>query len=188
MKSGWAAVIVLSGTVSSPRILTSSILQMSDATVPETRQPYHRRTGELETKSDIVQSRIERVQQVIAESLSAFLSTTFLSESQPLAAVVGGGKADPSSIANAHIKAHALEGRLFVDSLWNELRRRGIEATIVREAEIWQVGTRELGKSLADLRLLLGQMGTAIRPWRMEQKIAALGAWLSLVRTTIGQM
>ena len=51
VKSGWAAVVLLTGTTDSPRLSDTSRIELCDPRRPETRQPYHAAMGELETDS-----------------------------------------------------------------------------------------------------------------------------------------
>ena len=41
VKSGWAVAILISGSVRSPHLCDSCVINLSDPCNPETRQPYH---------------------------------------------------------------------------------------------------------------------------------------------------
>lgn len=88
---------------------------------------------------------------------------------------------DPESIANPHIRAHALEGRLFRTVLEDALRSRGIQCAIFTEREVYPRASNLLGQSPVQLRKAIAELGHLVsRPWRADQKVAALAAWTSL--------
>ena len=60
VKSGWAAVVLLTDTAHSPQLSDVSRIELCDPRLPETRQPYHAAMGKLETDSTKL-SRRERV-------------------------------------------------------------------------------------------------------------------------------
>ena len=97
------------------------------------------------------------------------------------AALVVGSLIDPESIANPHIRAHALEGRLFRTVLEDALRSRGIQCAIFTEREVYPRASNLLGQSPVQLRKAIAELGHFVSgPWRADQKVAALAAWTSL--------
>ena len=51
VKSGWAAVVLLTDTAHSPQLSDANRIELCDPRLPGTRQPYHAATGKLETNS-----------------------------------------------------------------------------------------------------------------------------------------
>ncbi|MFL6552979.1 MAG: hypothetical protein ACJ8LV_06400 [Chthoniobacterales bacterium] len=51
VKSGWAAVVLLTDTAHSPQLSDVNRIELCDPRLPETRQPYHAAMGKLETNS-----------------------------------------------------------------------------------------------------------------------------------------
>ena len=49
VKSGWAAVVLLTNTAHSPQLADVSHIELCDPRLPETRQPYHAAMGKFET-------------------------------------------------------------------------------------------------------------------------------------------
>src|SRR5262245_19635352 len=114
VKSGWAAVVLLTDTADSPQLSDVSRIELCDPRFPETRQPYHAGTGELETNSTTLNRRGRVVRRISQQSLTALLNGYRQKGFRVRrAALVVGSKIDPAGIANPHIRAHALEGRLF---------------------------------------------------------------------------
>ena len=56
VKSGWAAVVLLTDTAHSPQLADVSRIELCDPRLPETRQPYHAAMGKLETDPIKVES------------------------------------------------------------------------------------------------------------------------------------
>ena len=97
------------------------------------------------------------------------------------AALVVGSKIDPRSIANAHIRAHALEGQLFRSVLEESLQAHRIRTDVLIERDAYAKAAVELKRSDENVRRVIQNFGRDTEaPWRAEQKLAALAAWLAL--------
>ena len=67
------------------------------------------------------------------------------------------------------------------DALRSGIRHCGIEAEEVDEKSLFNVATGRLGLSLAEIELRLKDLGSAVgKPWRKEQKLACLAAWITV--------
>ncbi len=182
VKSGWAAVVLLSGPVDSPALRDNRVIDLSDPRVPETRQPYHATFGQLETHAKKTNRRTDIVHRVTKQSV-----TKLLSDYRPKgysitrASLVVGSQRDPATIANPHIRAHALEGQLFRSVVEDALCAHDICTAILLECDAYATAAAELKKSSDDVRRTIQNFGRSTDgPWRAEQKLAALGAWLAL--------
>jgi len=97
------------------------------------------------------------------------------------AALVVGSRIDPASIANPHIRAHALEGQLFRSVLQESLHGHGIRTEVLLEREAYGKAAVELKQSNENVRCMIQNLGRdAKASWRAEQKLAALAAWFAL--------
>ena len=97
------------------------------------------------------------------------------------AVLVVGSQIDPDAIANPHIRAHAFEGQLFRCVLERALQRHHIYTEVVMERDAYSKAAVELKQSTDELRRVIQDLGRASGgPWRAEQKLAALAAWLAL--------
>jgi hypothetical protein len=97
------------------------------------------------------------------------------------AGLVVGSVVDPAAIANPHIRAHALEGKLFRQVVAAELSRHGVAHTVLLERDAYEQVARELDLTAAELRKRVDGLGKGtIKPWRSEEKLAALAAWCQL--------
>src|SRR6266513_2232914 len=182
VKSGWAAVVLLTDTAHSPQLSDVSRIELCDPRLRETRQPYHAAMGKLETNSTKLDQREPVVRSISQQALTILLKGYQQKGFQiRRAALVVGSQIDPTIIANPHIRAHALEGQLFRLVLEQALNAHGIRTTILLERDAYDKATSRLRKSNVDLRSTIQNFSQLIDgPWRAEHKLAALAAWFAL--------
>jgi hypothetical protein len=182
VKSGWAAVVLLTGPIGSPALRDNRVINLSDPRVPESRQPYHATFGQLETDAKKTNRRTEIVHRTTKQSITDLL-TDYRRKGYAItsACLVVGSRVDPATIANPHIRAHALEGQLFHSALEQALNAHNIRADILVEREAHARAAAQLKKPIDELCNLTQQFRRVTDgPWRTEQKLAALGAWVAL--------
>jgi hypothetical protein len=182
VKSGWAAVVLLSDAVDSPRLCDNRVIDLSDPRFPETRQPYHAAFGQLETDAKKTNRRAGVVQRVTKQSITKLLAAyQRKGYSITRASLVVGSQLDPATIANPHIRAHALEGQLFRLALEQALNAHGVRTAILLDRDAYDTASTQLKKSSVDVRKAIQNFGRFTdAPWRIEQKLAALAAWFAL--------
>jgi hypothetical protein len=182
VKSGGATVVLLMGPVGLPVLRDSRTIDLSDPRVPETRQPYHATFGQLETDAKKTNRRTSIVHRITKHSITDLLSDYWRKGySITRASLVIGSQLDPIYIANPHIRAHALEGQLFRSALQQALNAHDIRTFILLERDAYARAGAQLKKSCDDVRQTIQNLGRSTEgPWRAEQKLAALGAWLAL--------
>jgi hypothetical protein len=182
MKSGWAVAILLVGPVRLPRLCDSRVIDLCDPKIPATRQPYHAAMGKLETNAAQLKSRLQIVRRVTKHSVAKIVSDHRRDGHKiSRASLVVGSQIDPTSIANPHIRAHALEGQLFRTALADALHAHQIQCVVLREREAFAKAATLLRKSPGELQRVINEMRrTARGPWRAEQKLATIAAWFAL--------
>ena len=182
VKSGWAAAVLLTGTVRSPQLCDVRRIELSDPQHPETRQPYHAAMGKLERDARKINQRVDVVRGIAQQSIATLLAG-YRRQNLRIrrAALVVGSQIDPDSIANPHIRAHAFEGRLFRSVLEESLRAHRIRANILIERHAYAHAVEELKQTNENVRRRIQNFGREMEtPWRAEQKLAAVAAWLAL--------
>jgi hypothetical protein len=182
VKSGWAAAVLLTGSARSPQLCDVERIDLSDPQLPETRQPYHAAMGKLETDPRKIDQRVRVVRRMteksIAKLLAGYRQQNFTIKH---AALVVGSQIDPRSVANAHIRAHAFEGKLFRSVLGQSLHGHGIRTEVLLEREAYGQAAVELKQSHENLRRVIQNFRRDTKaPWRAEQKLAAVAAWVAL--------
>jgi hypothetical protein len=182
VKSGWAAAVLLTGSACSPQLCDVRRIDLSDPRLPETRQPYHAAMGKLETDTTEINRRVRAVRSIAQQSIAALLAG-YHQKGYVIgrAALVVGSQVDPDSIANAHIRAHAFEGQLFRSVLEETLQANRIRTEMLIERNAYAQAVAKLKESNDNVRCVIRNFGRVAKgPWRAEQKLAALAAWLAL--------
>ncbi len=182
VKSGWAAAVLLNGAARSPQLCDVQRIDLSDPRFPETRQPYHAAMGRLETDTKKINRRVDAVRRITEKSIAKLL-TGYLQQNFRIkrAALVVGSKIDPASVANPHIRAHAFEGRLFRSVLEKSLQTHRIRTDVLIERDAYREAIVILKQSNENVRRMIQNFGRDTQaPWRAEQKVAAVAAWLAL--------
>ena len=184
VKSGWAAVVLLTGPIGSPALRDNQVIDLSDPRFPETRQPYHATFGQLETDAKKINRRTDIVRRVTKHSVTKLLAHCRRKDYAITGtSLVVGSQLDPATIANPHIRAHALEGQLFCSALEDALHAHGIRTAILLERDAYVRAAARLKKSSIDLcQTIQNFRRFAEGPWRAEQKLTAVGAWVALYR------
>jgi hypothetical protein len=182
VKSGWAAAVLLTGPTRSPQLCDVRRIDLSDPRLPETRQPYHAAMGKLETDTTKINRRVSVVRSIAQQSLATLLAS-YRQKGYAIrrAALVVGSQVDPDSIANSHIRAHAFEGQLFRSVLGEALQACRIRTEILVERNAYAQAAAKLKDSNDNVQRMIRDLGRVAQgPWRAEQKLAALAAWLTL--------
>jgi hypothetical protein len=138
--------------------------------------------GKLETDTAKINRRVRVVRGIAQQSIETLIAG-YRQKGYAIgrAALVVGSQLDPASIANPHIRAHAFEGQLFRSVLEEALQTCRISTEILIERNAYAQDATKLKESNENVRGVIQNFGQATKgPWRAEQKLAALAAWLAL--------
>jgi hypothetical protein len=182
VKSGWASAVLLVGSATSPRVVDSRRVDLSDPAVPESRQPYHAGFGTARVAGAELSRLVGEVERFGRRSVKEAIRH-YRAAGHDLrgAGVVVGSLTDPDRIANDHIRIHTLEGRLFRTVVEDAAARSRLRCSIWRERDLYGVAAGTFKQSEQALRSTLADIGRGVAgSWRAEEKMAALAAWLVL--------
>jgi hypothetical protein len=161
VKTGWATVVLLGGD----------------------RQPWHAAEEMPEAEGKKV---IERLKKVVVRTTNQSIKkliTNYRDSGNKIrgACLVVGSDIDPLTIKNAHIRAHAFEGRLYRAAVEDAVKSFGLSCSILVERSVYSQAARILKLSEADLKRSIAGLGVSLKgPWRADEKMASLAAWTSL--------
>jgi len=184
VKTGRAIAIALAGSAAQPRILFRREVPLCDPKVPESRQPYHGAIMPFVPSTPQAAVRGRKAAERVAVSVVKSLREELRKAGHSLHAItlVVSSNPDVSKIGSAHVRAHALEGILFREVLEAGARACRLPSQTLLEREALSRAAAVLRLTPAAVQKALAQFGSqAGRPWRAEEKSAALGAWLALV-------
>jgi hypothetical protein len=180
-KTGKVIAIALKLQGSSPAYVERWQEALYDPTMPATGQPHHEVMelpwADAQSAVRPLELRIERIAVKMLSSLVRQLQSKGLGVSA--VGIVGSPDRKLDRIGNPHIRAHAAEGILFRRVLeiaaaehelqWRSFSDRALEATTFAQ----------LRKTPEDIKNILAAIGrVAGKPWRSDERAAALAAWL----------
>jgi hypothetical protein len=157
-------------------------VDLSDPADPDARQPYHAGFGTARGPGRELSGLVASVKRFGKKSVTDLVRSCEGTghEIRGVGLVVG-SLVDPETIANDHIRIHALEGRLFRTIVEHAVERRGIPCSTWRQRDLNEVATKALALGDSAIRARLAALGHDVGgPWRAEQKTAALAAWIVL--------
>lgn len=180
--------VLLAGPASSPRVVDRRRVELADAAVPDSIQPFH---AGLDLARAAAAKKVARLTKCVEQAAHVSLKTLLdahRSQGYRLVAagLIVGSIIDPETINNDHIRAHAEEGRLFRSVIEHELKASRIRTSVTPEKELYARGARVLGMPEARIRSSLVALGKDVSgSWRAEEKAATLAAWMALA-TRVG--
>ena len=183
VKTGRAVVVVLAGSVKSPKVVARHELILFDEEVPDSSQPYH---AGLELAPAQAEATVRRLSEIVLAAsiarIAQLIDELGRSGMGPRSAgIVVGSLTDPATVKNPHMHAHAAEGRLFLESVASGLERRDLKPVVLVEKELHESAARTLGTTQGAIDRAAIAMGKAFgKPWRLDEKTATLAAWVAL--------
>lgn len=183
VKTGRAIAVALAGPAGNPELLLRREVQLCDSNVPESRQPYHGAIMPFVPAKPEAVARGKKAAQRVAVAAVRGLAQELRAAGFHLAGIglVVASNPDVAKIGSSHVRAHALEGIFFREVLEAGARACRVPSTSVLEREVLGRASAGLRRREGELRRALARFGEQIgRPWRAEEKSAALGAWLAL--------
>jgi hypothetical protein len=184
--SGWAAAVAVSGPPSAPEVVDRRRIEIADAEDPDAKRPYHAAEGlDLGDAERLVRRCTQASQRLARAAVGTMLAELRTAGHGVVGCglLQGSGRALPdlADILASHALIHTAEGQMFRDILAEAGRHHGLPVVEVRERELMARCTADLGLSADELTRRLTEMGRALGPpWRQDEKLATLAAWLAL--------
>ena len=181
--------MALAGPPASPTVVDRRHIVLADASIEGSKQPYHEAEGRKPKDAERVVGRcIDSSRRLALEALRAAVDELrgqdhdvagcglLLASGRPL-------PADLHAILASHALIHAAEGEMFRDVLVRASEACALPVTGVRERELLARAAEATGLPAPALQRRVGAMGRALGPpWRQDEKLATLAAWLVLAR------
>ncbi len=187
---GWAAYVALGGPMSDPQILGRGRMQLCDADVEGSNQPFHRvgttfpfhRSEPMDLNSG--EAFIERCRDssrdLAGRALVEIVSTHGALDGCCI--LTGPARALPplTAIVASHALQHAAEREFYREAVREAAVREGIATEMVIEKDLPRLAERLPGTE-ASRRAVLSTYGKLVGPpWGQDEKLAATAAWLGL--------
>ena len=187
--SGWAALVAVAGPLASPAVLARRRIELVDRGSPGGKQPFHAARGlPLDAAQQLVGRALDGATRMARGALAAAAGELRRQGAGRIACGILQSSARPlpplAAVLASHALVHTAEGELFRDALAKAAAGQGVAAlrTLrIKERELLDRCTACLGIAPGDLERHLAELGRALGPpWRQDEKLATLAAWLSL--------
>jgi hypothetical protein len=174
VKSGFAIVVAVEGDAAAWRVIQCEHVWLTAEGGPFARFPYHPLI-ELDPEAG---AEASRAAVATVRSEAKVQLARLLKQLGPAAAagVITGSLIDPERIGNPHMRMHAREGQLFREVVADALERAHVPHRVLSDRSCWTQLASQLGMPESQLRAEVSAHGRGIKPWRVDEKLAALGA------------
>ena len=183
VKTGYAPAIALAGPATAPAFVCRELVLLSNLDDDDSRQPYHAglHRGEAVGRAVVKQARRDAERRA-GSALEGLMERLGRDAAKPRCiGLVAGSNVDPATLGNLHIRAHALEGRFFREALEEAAKQALLRCITILEREAFDRAAEQLDCSMGQLKMGLTRIGAAAgRPWRRDEQLAAVAAWLAL--------
>ena len=193
--SGWAALVAVgasrgdSPVPSDPEVVLRRRIELADASIEGSKQPYHEAEGKKPKEAERIVGRCtDSSRRLAREALRAVVDVLragnhdvagcglLLASGRPL-------PADLHAILASHALIHAAEGEMYRDVLRRASEHLSLRVTGVREREVLARAAEATGRPPSELQRRVAEMGRALGPpWRQDEKLATLAAWTVLAQ------
>lgn len=196
MKGG-AVTVAVALDKGEPRVVLSAFLPTAAETDRQASEPYHV-AAEMPRGPDggatpeivamIARAR-ERQQQLADAGLRSFIRKLENADVRPTAAALLVNRAGWVTDLLAYSLAYTdhppvAEGLAVRETLRFAIAENGLALAEVDEKSLPELASEVLAITLAALETSLKTLGAGLKPWRKEEKLACLAAWLELARKT----
>ncbi len=179
--SGWAAYVVLRGSAESPEIVARGRIELCDAAIKGSKQPFH----EAEPMDPKAAERFIAACSASTASLANAGLKRILAAEPTIcsgAILMASGRSLPglTEILASHALIHAAEGEFYRAAVVQACERHGLDTHRFVEREIAGAAEQLPGRE-PDRLSRLDAFGRKVGPpWRQDEKLSALAAWLAL--------
>jgi hypothetical protein len=170
----------------SPVVLERRRIVTADAALRGSKQPYHAAEPlDLQKAETLIRlcrdsstllakgSVIDMVAQLTRKGHRVVGAGILFASGRPLP--------DLAATLKSHALIHTAEGEFFREAMVRASEHSSLPVTRVREREIWDKASAVFHLDSADLQQRIGELGRLLGPpWRQDEKLASLAAWLAL--------
>ena len=181
--TGWVIAVVAGGSLAEPRLALRRRLELLGD--PE-RFVFHAAAEMMRARArTTVEERTARIQEGARGAVRVAVDAARAAgEGVTTVAIVGSARKMPGdldSILASHSAIHAAEGVLYADAMVAAATDAGLVAEVMPAADLDRRAMAWLGVGGSTLRERLLVVGKKVgRPWTVDEKNAALAAWIAV--------
>jgi hypothetical protein len=164
-------------------------IDIADPAIPGSVQPYHAAEGLAVARAEEYLGRCTSAARHLARGALGDVVHALGDRDHEVVAcglLLASGRPLPvlDSILHSHALIHTADGEHFRGALIHAAESCGLPVLAVKERELFERGAEVLGIPGVRLRWLAREMGRPLGPpWRQDEKLASLVAWLALAQT-----
>ena len=187
--SGWTVAVAVAGSPRNPVVIERCRLEIADAAIRSSKQPYHAAEPlSFEKAEALIERCLASSTRLANAEVSAMVAHLKQQNHKVVAAGILASSGRPLPELAATLQSHALihtaEGEFFRDVLTRASERCSLPVTRIKEREIWDRGAAAFKLNAADLQGRINGIGKSIGPpWTQDEKLASLVAWIALVES-----
>lgn len=188
--SGWAVLIEIGGTPRTIELLERQRVELVSGRTP--RQPYHAAESKtLPQAEKIIRDCTAEAKTLAQQAVSSVLKQSLKRGYQITAAGIVSSAARPlpdlATILSSHPLLHTAEGELYRSVLSHACEHHGLPVIRIKEQALYLTAATQLGISAEKIQARLAEIGRAAGPpWRQDEKLATLIAWVALAGAAAG--
>ena len=184
--SGWAAAIALAESGKTLVVLERLRIELADPRVKGFPQPYHAAEPlPLSEARKLIEECVAASGRLALTGIRAVIENLRKRGHEAVACglVTGSGRPLPplEGVLASHALIHTAEGVMFREALQRAAEVVHLLVRPVKEREAYEEAARVLSIDVSEIRGRLAVAGkSAGPPWKEDQKLAALAAWMAL--------
>ena len=187
--SGWAVLAAVAGPLAAPTVLERRRIELADRTVPGGVQPFHAaRLLPLEEARRLVGQSLEGATRLARGALAAAAAELRPRGTEVIACglIQSSARSLPElgAVLASHALVHTAEGELFRDALAAAAADLGLPVLRIKERDLLDRCAAKLAVATGaacDVERRLADLGRTLGPpWRQDEKLATVAAWLAL--------
>ena len=184
--SGWAVVVAVAGAPAAPTVVDRRRIELVDRDRPGSVQPYHT-AAQLGPKQaeEFIEDCAQRTRLLTIQALCPVIDHLTHGGLKVVASGILLSSGRPTTDLRATLASHALihtaEGHFFRAALTHASEHYRFPVVGVKERDLYSRASADLGASPDEVRRRVAEWGHSLGPpWRQDEKVAALVAWLAL--------
>lgn len=161
-------------------------MEIADPAIPGSSQPYHAAERlSFQQAASLIRECKETSLRLATSAVSAFVAQVTQSGYRVVGAGIlfasGRSLPDLAATLKSHALIHTAEGEFFREVLVQASGHSLLPVTRVLEREVWDRCGATLQLGTPDLERLIAELGRSLGPpWRQDEKLASLAAWIAL--------
>jgi hypothetical protein len=182
--SGWAAMVAVAGSPTEPEVLDRRRIEIAARTDHMgPAQPYHRaRELGIGKAQKYLDREAEAARELAVQALRNAMGDLGIRRAVACGMLMGSGRIPATLEATlaSHPAIHTAEGDFFRDAILQAAATCKLAVRRVKEKELFDVAAVQFGMASVELKERMDGLGKVLgRPWRQDEKYAALAGWLA---------